>query len=146
MHQEPFLRTFRPERSGIRKILGDLEAEIMEYIWKGPAEQGVTVREVFEAISARRHIAYTTVMSTMTRLAKKQVLRVTTEQTAYQYFPSMTQDALLSHVAGRMMEDVLLHFSDALQGPDAEPDTLERARSLLEEITERRKQQGGGKA
>jgi len=101
---------------------------------------------VFEAISARRHIAYTTVMSTMTRLAKKQVLRVTTEQTAYLYFPSMTQDALLSRVAGRMMEDVLLHFSDALQGPDAEPDTLERARSLLEEITERRKQQGGGKA
>jgi hypothetical protein len=43
-----------------------------------------------------------------------------------------------------MMEDVLLHFSDALRGPSAPQDTLERARSLLEEITERRKQQGGG--
>jgi hypothetical protein len=56
----------------------------------------------------------------------------------------MSQEALLSHAAGRMMEDVLLHFSDALQGPSAPQETLERARSLLEEITERRKQQGGG--
>ena len=144
MDQESLLRTFRPDRPGIRKILGDLEAEIMEYVWTRPAEQGITVREVFEAISAQRHIAYTTVMSTMTRLAKKQVLRVTTEQTAYLYTPAMTQEALLSHVAGRMMEDVLLHFSDALRGPHAEPDTLERARALLDEITEHRKQQGGG--
>lgn len=143
MTQEPFLRTFRPDHSGIRKILGDLEAEIMEYLWSRPAEQGVTVREVYEAILAQRHIAYTTVMSTMTRLAKKQVLRVTTEQTAYLYYPTMTQEALLSHVAGRMMEDVLLHFSDALQGPEASSDTLERARTLLEEITKRRKQEGG---
>ncbi|GHO82551.1 BlaI/MecI/CopY family transcriptional regulator [Dictyobacter formicarum] len=143
MTQEPFLRTFRPDRPGIRKILGDLEAEIMEYIWSRPAEQGVTVREVYEAFCAKRHIAYTTVMSTMTRLAKKQVLRASTEQTAYVYFPTMSADALLSHVAGRMMEDVLLHFSEALQGPAAEPETLERARSLLEEITARRKQQGG---
>jgi predicted transcriptional regulator len=144
MTQEPFLHTFRPDRPGIRKILGDLEAEIMEYIWSRPAEQSVTVREVYEAILAQRHIAYTTVMSTMSRLAKKQVLRVATEQTAYAYFPTMSAEALLSHTAGRMMEDVLLHFSDALRGPSAPQDTLERARSLLEEITERRKQQGGG--
>jgi predicted transcriptional regulator len=142
MTQEPFFRTFRPERPGIRKLLGDLEAEIMEYIWDHPEGQGVTVREVFEAISAQRHIAYTTVMSTMTRLAKKQVLRVTTGQTAYEYFPALTQEAFLSHAAGRMMEEVLLHFSDALQGPSAPQETLERARSLLEEINERRKRQG----
>jgi len=142
MTQEPSLHTFRPDRTGIRKILGDLEAEIMEYIWSRPEGQGVTVREVYEAILAQRHIAYTTVMSTMTRLAKKQVLRVTTEQTAYQYFPTMSAEALLSHVAGRMMEDVLLHFSDALLRPEASPDTLERARMLLEEITRRRKQGG----
>jgi hypothetical protein len=96
MKQEPLLRTFRPDRPGIRKILGDLEAEIMEYVWARPAEQGVTVREVFEAISTQRHIAYTTVMSTMSRLAKKQVLRVTTEQTAYRYTPTMGQEALPS--------------------------------------------------
>jgi predicted transcriptional regulator len=142
MTQEPSLHTFRPDRSGIRKILGDLEAEIMEYVWSREDTQGVTVREVYEAILAQRHIAYTTVMSTMARLAKKQVLRVTTDQTAYLYFPTMTQEALLSHVAGRMMEDVLLHFSDALLRPEASSDTLERARTLLEEITKRRKQGG----
>src|SRR5579859_313970 len=140
--EEPSLHTFRPDREGIRKILGDLEAEIMEYIWSRKETQGVTVREVYEAILGQRHIAYTTVMSTMTRLAKKQVLRVTTDQTAYQYFPTMSAEALLSHVAGRMMEDVLLHFSDALLRPEASSDTLERARTLLEEITQRRKQGG----
>jgi predicted transcriptional regulator len=140
--EEPSLHTFRPDRAGIRKVLGDLEAEIMEYVWSRKETQGVTVREVYEAILEQRHIAYTTVMSTMTRLAKKQVLRVTTEQIAYQYFPTMSAEALLSHVASRMMEDVLLHFSDALRGPEASPDTLERARTLLEEITKHRKPGG----
>jgi len=143
MTQEPFLRTFRADRQGIRKILGDLEAEIMEYLWSHPHTLGVTVREVYEALSAQRHIAYTTVMSTMTRLAKKDVLRVTTDQTAYRYVPTMSADAFLSYVAGRMMEEVLLHFSDALKGPETSLDTLERARRLLEEISKHRKPEGG---
>lgn len=33
MSTEPEITVFRPDRPGIRKVLGDLEAEIMEVIW-----------------------------------------------------------------------------------------------------------------
>src|SRR5947209_13966972 len=86
---EPDISVFRPDRPGIRKVLGDLEAEIMELIWARPAEQGTTVREVFEILYERRRIAYTTVMNTMTRLAKKHLLRVEKQDLAYVYYPSL---------------------------------------------------------
>jgi hypothetical protein len=43
MDVEPDISTFRPDRPGIRKVLGDLEAEIMELIWARPPDQGTTV-------------------------------------------------------------------------------------------------------
>lgn len=30
---EPDITVYRPDRPGIRKVLGDLEAEIMEFVW-----------------------------------------------------------------------------------------------------------------
>src|SRR6266566_4084860 len=66
---EPEISVFRSDRPGIRKVLGDLEAEIMEVLWERPINQGTTVREMFEVLYERRHMAYTTVMSTMTRMA-----------------------------------------------------------------------------
>jgi predicted transcriptional regulator len=48
--------------------LGPLEQEIMEVVWK---HEALTVRCVFEVLKQDRPIAYTTVMTIMTRLAKK---------------------------------------------------------------------------
>ena len=61
---EPDISVFRPDRPGIRKVLGDLEAEIMELVWARPVGQGTTVRDIFEILYERRRIAYTTVMNT----------------------------------------------------------------------------------
>src|SRR5258708_5371284 len=82
---------FRSDRPGIRKVIGDLEAEIMELIWARPPEQGTTVRDVFEMLYKRRKIAYTTVMSTMSRLAKKHLLRIEKQEQTYVYTPTMTE-------------------------------------------------------
>ena len=76
MNAEPEISLFRPDRPGIRKVLGDLEAEVMELIWQRPGDQRTTVREVFEVLYEQRRVAYTTVMNTMVRLAKKRLLRV----------------------------------------------------------------------
>ncbi|MCL4545430.1 MAG: BlaI/MecI/CopY family transcriptional regulator, partial [Chloroflexi bacterium] len=64
MEPELDIGTFRPDRPGVRKVLGDLEAEIMELIWDRPAGQGTTVRDIFEVLYERRRLAYTTVMNT----------------------------------------------------------------------------------
>ncbi len=150
MSEELDIGTFRPDRPGIRKVLGDLEAEIMELIWARPAGQGTTVRDVFEVLYERRHLAYTTVMNTMTRLARKQLLRVEKVDQAYVYYPAFTQQEFVSRFVSRILDDLLVNFSgvtlerlQALAGPQA----ATRAQQLLNEITRRRaaKEPGGDK-
>ena len=51
--------------------MGDLEAEILECVWElGSA----SVKDVHECLLERREIAYTTVMTVMSRLAAKGLL------------------------------------------------------------------------
>jgi predicted transcriptional regulator len=146
MTTEPDISVFRPDRPGIRKVLGDLEAEIMELIWARPAGQGTTVREVFEVLYERRRVAYTTAMNTMTRLAKKHLLRVEKRDTAYVYYPTLTQPEFVSRFVGRILEDLFVNFSGAtLEGLNALPDqqAANHARALLDEIARRRAAEEG---
>ena len=147
MTSEPEINVFRPDRPGIRKVLGDLEAEIMELVWSRPEGSGTTVRDVFEVLyerrlnDERRRIAYTTVMNTMTRLAKKNLLRVEKRDQAYLYFPNLTQPEFVSRFVGRILENLYVNFSGAtLEGLEALPDqeTASRVRQQLDEIARRR--------
>ncbi len=138
---EPEISVFRPDRSGIRKVLGDLEADIMEVIWSRPVGEGTTVRDVFDVLYPQRRIAYTTVMTTMARLSKKNLLRAVKRDQAYVYFPNFTEEEFVSRFVGCILADLLVSFS----GPTldnlsalASPDAAERARQLLQEIAERR--------
>lgn len=135
------ITTFRPDRPGIRKVLGDLEADIMELIWAQQDHQSITVREVFEVLYTQRQIAYTTVMSTMTRLAKKHLLRVEKKDQAYLYTPVMTQQEFITRCVSRILEDLFVSFAgETLEGVNALPDpqAATQARRLLDEIRSRR--------
>jgi len=110
---EPEIAVFRPDRQGIRKVLGDLEADIMEYIWEQTAKtgKGILVREVYEAFRLRRSIAYTTVMSTMARLARKHLLRVEKVEAAYLYTPILSKDEFIDNFVSRILENLLVSFA-----------------------------------
>lgn len=141
MDAEPDISTFRPDRPGIRKVLGDLEAEIMEFIWSRPLSQGTTVREVFEALYQRRRMAYTTVMTTMARLAQKNLLRTERAEQAYVYHPALTQEEFVSHFVRRIVEDLLVTFSGATMESlkaSLTPETAVRIQELLGEVARRR--------
>ena len=141
MTDHPEIGTFRPNRPGIRKVLGDLEADVMETIWARPAGQGTTVRDVFEVLYERRRIAYTTVMTTMARLAKKNLLRTEKLDQAYVYYPEFSQDEFVSRCVGHILETLLVGFAGAtLEGLDrlSDPRAAARARQLLDEISRRR--------
>jgi predicted transcriptional regulator len=147
MGSEPDIGVVRPDRPGIRKVLGDLEADIMEVVWARPGGAGTTVRDVFEILYAGRRIAYTTVMNTMTRLAKKRLLRAEKREHAYVYYPTLTQEAFVSGFVGRILENLLVGFAGATrEDPAALPDrdAVARARALLDEI-ERRRAAGEGR-
>ncbi len=119
---EPNLTVYRPERAGIRKVLGDLEADVMEYVWEnsgdaggGEQGQGITVREVYEAFRLRRVIAYTTVMSTMARLARKHLLHAHKVDNAYVYKPSLSKDEFIDNFVGRILENLLVSFAHSTE-------------------------------
>lgn len=143
---EPEISVFRPDRPGIRKVLGDLEADIMEQVWATAGPEGITVRDIYETLREGRSIAYTTVMNTMTRLAKKNLLRVEKEGNAYLYHPNFTEEEFVSRFVGRILENLLVGFTGpTLEGLVnlADERAAERARQLLEEIARRRAAEEG---
>jgi len=139
-----------PDRPGIRKVLGDLEAEVMELIWSRPLDQGTTVRDVFEILyerrlnasaEERRRIAYTTVMNTMTRLARKNLLRTEKQDQAYIYYPNFSQEEFISRFVEHMLENLLVNFAGATRdgiAALANPQAAATAQELLEQIARRR--------
>ena len=141
MEFEPDISTFRPDRPGVRKVLGDLEAEIMDLIWARPVGQGTTVREVFEVLYERRRLAYTTVMNTMTRLARKHMLRAEKADQAYVYFPNFTQEEFIARFVSRILEDLVLNFGGAVSHGLAQmrdPVARQQTEHLLAELERRR--------
>jgi predicted transcriptional regulator len=146
MSQEPAIRVFRTDRPGIRKVLGDLEAEIMEVVWTRPPGTGVTAREVFERLYARRRIAYTTVMNTMARLARKQLLRADKQGQTYVYYATASQDEFVSRFVSRVLEDLLVGFTDvAMTSLErlVDPTAVARVQQLFDEIARRRQAEEG---
>lgn len=141
MDDELEIGPFRSDRPGIRKVLGDLEADVMETIWSRPLDHGTTVREVFEILYKSRSIAYTTVMTTMTRLSKKNLLRTEKVDQAFVYYPTLSQEQFVLRFVGYILEDLLVNFAGpTLQSLEALPDqeAADKARALLVELARRR--------
>ena len=102
--------TFHPGRPGLRKLLGDLEADIMQAVWdRGDAP--VTVREIHEALEASRKIAYTTVMTVMGNLARKGLLQAEKSGKAHLYRATETYEQFTERAVGRIVEELLKDFS-----------------------------------
>jgi predicted transcriptional regulator len=103
------------------KALGDLEAEVMDRMWA--LAQPLTVREVLADLSSSRDLAYTTVMTVMDNLFRKQWLVREMVNRAWVYSPSTSREqysATLMESALTASNDsnaTLVHFVSAM-GPD----------------------------
>jgi predicted transcriptional regulator len=82
--------------------LGPLEQELLSALWmRGSA----TVREMIDAGGI--DLAYTTVMTTLDRLYKKQLLNRSAEGRAFRYFPRYTQEELEKAAVGEAVRQLL---------------------------------------
>jgi predicted transcriptional regulator len=131
---------FKPHKTGLKKVLGDLEADIMEIIWqKNPA----SVRDVYETLRLEREIAYTTVMTIMGRLAEKELLIKSPKGNAYLYTPAISKkefskkvvSAVIDGLLDEFAEPALSHFIDRLSKAD------QNKIAELEELIKAKKQQ-----
>lgn len=88
---------------------GDLEKQVMDIVWKNSSP--VTVREVLERISKKRKIAYTTVMTIMSRLTNKGLLKRERDgNKAYTYKSAYSKEKFLTKVSQQIIKNFISSF------------------------------------
>ena len=122
---------FRRPREAACRTLGRLEREVLEEAWR---RGEVSVGEVHQSFGER--VAYTTLMTTLDRLFKKNLLDRRRAGRAFLYSPRITREEFERHVA----EDIIDGLLDS-GGGGGEPllacivDTVsERDRELLDTL------------
>ncbi len=108
MGSKDYSFTFNPNKRGLRKVLGDLESEIMEIVW---AKDGATVRAIYEQLKTKRNIAYTTVMTVMSRLAEKGLLERKKEGAAFIYRAASSREEFTRSTVKRVINGLLRDFA-----------------------------------
>jgi len=92
------------------KILGDLESEIMDCVWDcGQA----SVRDVLSCLEKKKKIAYTTVMTVMSRLHDKGILKRKMDKSgAFVYVPAKDKESFLAQASEKIIKNFLREYGD----------------------------------
>ncbi len=129
-------KNFRFTNAGLSKVLGELESQVMDVVWKGGEIKG---REVYEEIKKTRDIALTTVLTVLERLTEKGLVEKVKESATYTFKPTCTKDEFAGSVSRQVLRGVMelwsgsavASFVDILAEKD--PDELERLSRLVDE-------------
>lgn len=107
-----------------RLARGELEAQVMDALWD--ADGWMTPRDVHVAITtARRPLAYTTVMTILVRLWNKGMLERQSAGRAFAYRPVASRDEWAAQRMHDMLESsgdrllTLNHFVDSISATEA---------------------------
>src|SRR5438128_1493086 len=116
-------------------ILGPLEARIMRVIWSGEVGERFVVRDIQQQMS---ELAYTTIMTTVVRLASKGLLhtRAIAQQKAHEYRVALSPEEFVTRssregaaqLVRRYGEAALVAFAARIDGLD--PEQRKRLREL----------------
>lgn len=108
------------------------ELAIMKVVWR---LEEVTVRDVHDALSAKRQIAYTTVMTMMRILEEKGFLKKTAAERAHVYRPARPRHQVLGAMVKDFVDRVFDGASDALLVHLAKDNRLtEKQRRLVKQL------------
>jgi predicted transcriptional regulator len=117
-------------------LSGELERPIMEILWSRGAVKG---RDLYETIRMEKSIAYTTALTVLDRLSKKNFVKKNRASETILFSPAISKDAYESAVTGELVrrafgtspDMAVSAFADVFSRmPRAE---LERLEALIEE-------------
>jgi predicted transcriptional regulator len=95
--------------ANLETLLGPLEQDVMDVVWR---LRDATVRDVHAELAAGREIAYTTVMTTMARLARKGLLLRDTADLAHRYRPVVSRDQYARGAVGDVLAWLLERYPE----------------------------------
>ncbi len=130
--------TVRLSADGLAKVLGDLEARVMQTVWSSDAS--LAAREVHERVIEEHEVALLTVVTVLNKLVDKRLLRRAKLDGVFHYEAVWSEAKFREHTARRVVDGILslapsaiaASFVDALAEQDpaqlAELDKLVRER------------------
>ena len=80
------------------------ELELMKIVWAHA--DGVTVRDIYEALRTHRAIAYTTVMTSMKTLEQKGYLKASQQDRAFVYKPAQPKQKVIKAMVREFVDRV----------------------------------------
>jgi predicted transcriptional regulator len=109
--------------------LGELETAVMDVLWQ--ASEPLPVRAVLERLDTGRRLAYTTVMTVLDNLHRKQWVSRAQQGRAYHYRPEVSREEAAARAVRAVLDSsgnpsaVLMHF--VASASEEEGDALRRA-------------------
>jgi predicted transcriptional regulator len=104
-------RRQRENDDPIARNLGEVQAEVMSIFWR---RESATVRETLDDLSERRRkkLAYTTVLTIVTRLWQRGFLEREPEGRGYRYRAARSRDELLAELSDELIDRLLTDFGE----------------------------------
>lgn len=103
--------TVSPEKKGLNKFLGDLETEIMVLIWE---ENPLSVRQATERLNLKQKLAYTTVLTVMSRLADKEYLVRQKTRNGLLFSPAVTRKQFTTGAVEQVIRELKKNFPEEM--------------------------------
>lgn len=104
---------FQPNKVGITKVLGELEADIMRSIWKLGK---VNVKQIHKEVNLERKAAITTVATVLDRLHDKGLVHrelIKKGKIHYVYRPALTQEEFERSVVRNVFKGLFETFGES---------------------------------
>ncbi len=129
-------------RRGTETFLGPLETVVMDRIWK---RRKATVRDIVDDLAPSRSLAYTTVMTIMTRLHAKGLLARDRDGKTYVYRAAFSRDEHRARLSRDLVRGLVNEFGDVALAQFAEVlSSVDAAhRASLQRIAGRERRENG---
>jgi predicted transcriptional regulator len=102
-------RSKRQRRSAdpVARYLGELQAEVMDIFWR---RDDATVREVVTELNERHDLAYTTVLTLVSRLWSRGLLAREPEGRGYRYRAAKSKEEFLGELSDELIDRLIADF------------------------------------
>ncbi len=97
--------TIRLSANGVAKVLGDLEARVLQAVWD--LETASPARRVYELVSQKHSVAQLTVITVLNKLVTKGLLRRERVHDLYHYSAALSRDEFMIRMSRRVVEGIL---------------------------------------
>jgi predicted transcriptional regulator len=95
----------------IARYLGELQAQVMNVFWE---RDSASVREVVEELNSRRRkkLAYTTILTLVTRLWERHLLDREPDGRGFRYRAAADRDTVLTDLSDQLIDQLLDDFGE----------------------------------